>query len=54
MCPVGRLRREGIAVGLGTDGAASNDNQDMFGVLKTAALLQKVHALDPTRSRPPR
>ena len=47
VCPVGRLRREGIAVGLGTDGAASNDNQDMFGVLKTAALLQKVNALDP-------
>jgi len=47
VCPVGRLRREGIPVGLGTDGAASNDNQDMFGVLKTAALLQKVHALDP-------
>jgi len=47
VCPVGRLRREGIAVGLGTDGAASNDNQDMFGVLKAAALLQKLHALDP-------
>lgn len=47
VCPVGRLRREGVAVGLGTDGAASNDNQDMFGVLKTAALLQKVTALDP-------
>lgn len=47
VCPVPRLRREGVAVGLGTDGAASNDNQDMFGVLKTAALLQKVHALDP-------
>lgn len=47
VCPVGRLRREGVRVGLGTDGAASNDNQDMFGVLKTAALLQKVHALDP-------
>jgi cytosine/adenosine deaminase-related metal-dependent hydrolase len=47
VCPVGRLRREGVAVGLGTDGAASNDNQDMFGVLKAAALLQKVHALDP-------
>ena len=47
VCPVGRLRREGVRVGLGTDGAASNDNQDMFGVLKTAALLQKLHALDP-------
>jgi cytosine/adenosine deaminase-related metal-dependent hydrolase len=47
VCPVARLRREGLRVGLGTDGAASNDNQDMFGVLKTAALLQKVHAHDP-------
>ena len=47
VCPVGRLRREGVAVGLGTDGAAASDNQDMFGVLKTAALLQKVDALDP-------
>ncbi len=46
VCPVPRLLREGIAMGLGTDGAASNDNQDMFGVLKMAALLQKVHALD--------
>ena len=41
-------------MGLGTDGAATNDNQDMFGVLKTAALLQKVHALDPTLSAPVR
>lgn len=46
ICPVAALRREGIPVGLGTDGAASNDNQDMFGVLKTAALLHKVAALD--------
>ncbi|HEY7256395.1 MAG TPA: amidohydrolase [Solirubrobacterales bacterium] len=46
ICPVPRLLREGVAVGLGTDGAASNDNQDMFGVLKCAALLQKVGALD--------
>ena len=45
VCPVPRLRREGIAVGLGTDGAASNDNQDMFGVLKTTGLLHKVSAL---------
>jgi 5-methylthioadenosine/S-adenosylhomocysteine deaminase len=45
VCPVGRLRREGITVALGTDGAASNDNQDMFGVIKTAALLHKLAAL---------
>lgn len=47
VCPVPRLRREGIDVGIGTDGAASNDNQDMFGAIKCAALLQKLDALDP-------
>jgi 5-methylthioadenosine/S-adenosylhomocysteine deaminase len=29
-------------VGLGTDGAVSNDNLDMFGVMKACGLLQKV------------
>jgi 5-methylthioadenosine/S-adenosylhomocysteine deaminase len=48
VCPVPRLRSDGIVVALGTDGAASNDNQDMFGVLKTAGLLHKVNTLDPT------
>ena len=47
VCPVGRLRSEGIAVGIGSDGAASNDSQDMLGAIKAAALLQKVHHLDP-------
>lgn len=46
VCPVPRLRTEGVRVGLGTDGAASNDNQDMFGVLKCAGLLHKVSTLD--------
>lgn len=45
VCPLPRLLREGVRVGIATDGAASNDNQDMFGVLKSAALLQKVHHL---------
>jgi cytosine/adenosine deaminase-related metal-dependent hydrolase len=45
VCPVAALQREGITIALGTDGAASNDNQDMLGAMKTAALLQKVHAL---------
>jgi 5-methylthioadenosine/S-adenosylhomocysteine deaminase len=31
----------GINVALGTDGPASNNNQDMIGVMKTASLLQK-------------
>jgi len=48
ICPVPRLRSEGITIALGTDGAASNDNQDMFGVIKIAGLLHKVNAMDPT------
>jgi cytosine/adenosine deaminase-related metal-dependent hydrolase len=47
VCKVPRFRREGVRVGIGTDGAASNDSQDMFGAIKSAALLQKVHHLDP-------
>jgi cytosine/adenosine deaminase-related metal-dependent hydrolase len=45
VCAVPRLLREGVRVGIATDGAASNDNQDMFGVLKSTALLQKLHHL---------
>jgi cytosine/adenosine deaminase-related metal-dependent hydrolase len=48
VCPVPRLRSEGITIALGTDGAASNDNQDMFGVIKTAGLLHKLNTMDPT------
>ncbi|MDX6739630.1 amidohydrolase [Actinocorallia sp. A-T 12471] len=48
VCPVPRLRAAGIAVGIGTDGAASNDGQDMLQAVKMAALLQKVNALDPS------
>ncbi|ROO87055.1 cytosine/adenosine deaminase-related metal-dependent hydrolase [Actinocorallia herbida] len=48
VCPVPRLRSAGISVGIGTDGAASNDGQDMLQAVKAAALLQKVHALDPS------
>lgn len=40
-CPVDRLQKAGITVGLGTDGAASNNDLDMFDEMKTAALLAK-------------
>lgn len=48
VAPVPQLRAAGVAVGIGTDGAASNDSQDMLQAVKAAALLQKVHTLDPT------
>jgi 5-methylthioadenosine/S-adenosylhomocysteine deaminase len=48
VCPVQALRQAGIPVGIGTDGAASNDSQNMLEAIKAAALLQKVARLDPT------
>ena len=40
-CPVERLRRAGINVALGTDGAGSNNDLDILGEMRTAALLAK-------------
>lgn len=48
VAPIPRLIESGVKVGIATDGAASNNTQDMIEVLKTTALLQKVHAEDPT------
>lgn len=41
-------RAAGVAVGLGTDGAGSNDSLDLLADLKTFALVQKHAAADPT------
>ncbi|WP_258083482.1 amidohydrolase family protein [Thermococcus thermotolerans] len=46
--PLQRLLNAGVNVGLGTDGAASNNNLDMLDEMKLVALLHKVHNLDPT------
>jgi len=48
IAPVADLLKRGIAVGLGTDGCASNNNLDLLQELDTAAKLQKVHTMDPT------
>ena len=40
-CPVQRLQQAQINVCLGTDGAASNNDLDMFGEMRSAALLSK-------------
>ena len=45
-CPVAQLLEAGINVALGTDGAASNNDIDMFGEMQTAALLAKAVAGD--------
>jgi 5-methylthioadenosine/S-adenosylhomocysteine deaminase len=46
VCPVPELQDEGVRVGLGTDGAASNNGTDMFETMKFAALVQKQHRWD--------
>ncbi|WP_430462908.1 TRZ/ATZ family hydrolase [Thalassolituus sp. LLYu03] len=45
-CPSARLLNAGINVGLGTDGAASNNDLNIQGELKTAAMLAKAVAAD--------
>lgn len=48
IAPVPDMLSMGITVGLGTDGASSNNNLDMLQELRTAALLHKVSTGDPT------
>ncbi len=45
-CPVHKIMRAGGNVALGTDGAASNNDLDMFGEMRSAALLAKAVAND--------
>lgn len=48
IAPVSDYLRSGIRLGLGTDGAASNNNLNMFQEMDTAAKLQKLKGCDPT------
>ncbi|MBE1159994.1 TRZ/ATZ family hydrolase [Dyella acidiphila] len=45
-CPAEQLRKAGVNVAVGTDGCASNNDLDMFGEMRTAALLAKAVASD--------
>ena len=47
IAPVARMLKAGVAVGLGTDGAASNNDLDMWEEMRLAAFLQKVATMDP-------
>lgn len=47
IAPVSEMLKAGLCVGLGTDGAASNNNLDMLEEIRLAALLHKVNSNDP-------
>ena len=46
--PVMAYRKAGVNVGIGTDGAASNNDLDMFEAMRQAAFQQKLITMDPT------
>ncbi|MCH7895078.1 MAG: amidohydrolase family protein, partial [Proteobacteria bacterium] len=45
--PVVDMLAAGVKIGLGTDGAASNNDLDMWEEMRLAAFLQKVSTMDP-------
>jgi 5-methylthioadenosine/S-adenosylhomocysteine deaminase len=47
IAPVRELLASGVNVGLGSDGAASNNRLDLFTEMRTAALLAKARSNDP-------
>ena len=47
IAPVPELLKAGVTVGLGTDGASSNNNLDMLEEVNLAAMLHKVNTFDP-------
>ncbi len=49
--PLPEMLEAGLNVSLGTDSPCSNNNLDMFEEMKTAALIHKVHQLDPTLAK---
>jgi len=48
IAPVRKMLSSGVKVGIGTDGASSNNNLDMIEEMRLAALLSKGYEMDPT------
>ena len=48
LAPVSKMLEAGLNVGIGTDGAASNNDQDMFEEMRLAAFIAKTVSNDPT------
>ena len=47
IAPVNKMMNAGLTVGIGTDGASSNNNLDMLEEIRLAALLAKIDTLSP-------
>lgn len=52
IAPVSRFRKSGLTVGLGTDGASSNNNLSMVKEMRLAAMISTVSTLDVSALRP--
>lgn len=52
IAPIDEMLKHGVCVGLGTDGAASNNNLDIWEEIRLASFLPKVARRDPTKISP--
>lgn len=47
IAPAAKMRDSGINFGIGTDGSASSDNQNMFEAMRAASFVSRMHSVDP-------